>query len=159
MEKLDKFLHITDGIGLKIGILFLISIGTLTLVNVVTRFFGLAVKGFFEIIESLMIITALVSMMTAAFEKGQVAVDVLVMKLSKRNRAIFAIIASVASFLFWTSVTLATIFWFIRIGYSEATDVLGIPLIVFYIPWILGLIILVLILIREIYLDYKQVKS
>lgn len=150
MRKPIKILKSMSHAGLTMGTVFMLGIGAVTVLNVLLRVFNIAMTGFIEAIEILMIVAALGAMAFAVFEKTQVAIDVIVSRLSFNNRRRFEISALIASLVFWGLVGFATIDWFFRGAYTAVTDILKIPMWPFQVIWIIGLIFFWLVYLIEL---------
>lgn len=150
MERLVRILRSTSKIWLAVGITFMLAIGAITVLNVVLRLFNIAMTGFIEAIELMMIVSMLGAMAFAAFEKTQVAIDVIVGRLSAQNRMRFEAVALAASFVFWALVGWATLDWFIRGAYSAITDILKVPMWPLQVYWLVGLMFFCLVYLTEL---------
>jgi TRAP-type C4-dicarboxylate transport system permease small subunit len=68
-----RIYHFLDHLNLGIGVIFILGIGSLTLMNVILRFFNIAMMGYIELIEVMMIVAALCAMAMAVAGKIQVS--------------------------------------------------------------------------------------
>jgi len=139
MEYFNKILRSTSNLGVGIGIVFMVAIGVTTTLNVILRFFNIAMSGFLEAIELMMIVTGLGAMTVAVFEKIQVAIDILISRLSSRNKEVLEIVSLLVTLVFWGSILLATFNWIVGGAFKEQTDILKIPMLPFEIFWTIGL--------------------
>jgi TRAP-type C4-dicarboxylate transport system permease small subunit len=140
MQYFRKILQLTSRLSVGIGIIFTLAIGFTTALNVVLRFFfNIAMTGFMEAIEVMMIVAVLGAMTGAAFEKAQVAIDMLLNYMSPRKKATLEVVSMFASLVFWGSILWATIDWIVRGAFKEQTDVLKIHMLPFEIYWVFGL--------------------
>ena len=136
---LKSLIRLLDRLNLGIGILFILGVGFLTLMNVILRFFNIAMMGYIELIEVMMVVAALCAMTMAVAGKIQVSIDIIVVTLSKKNQEKLEILWSIICLIFWGAISWATVSWIIEGGYRERTDILNIPILPFQIVWILGL--------------------
>jgi TRAP-type C4-dicarboxylate transport system permease small subunit len=143
-------LRSTSRAGLVLGTVFMLGIGAITVSNVILRVFNIAMTGFIEAVEILMIVAALGAMAFAVFEKTQVAIDVIIGRLSSKNRGRFDIAALAASFLFWGLICWATIDWLFKGAYTAITDILKVPMWPFQVIWVIGLIFFWLVYLTEL---------
>ena len=152
MQMLMNILRSTSRAGLVLGTVFMLGIGAITVLNVVLRVFNIAMTGFIEAVEIFMIVAALGAMAFAVFEKTQVAIDVIIGRLSSKNRRRFDIAAQSASLVFWGLVCWATIDWLFKGAYTAITDILKVPMWPFQIIWVIGLIFFWLVYLTELLL-------
>jgi len=150
MGRLMNLLQSTSRAGLVLGTVFMLGIGAITVLNVILRICNIAMTGFIETIEILMIVAALGAMTFAVFEKTQVAIDVIIGRLSSKNRRRFDIAALSASLVFWGLVCWATIDWLFRGAYTAITDILKVPMWPFQVIWVIGLIFFCLVYLTEL---------
>jgi TRAP-type C4-dicarboxylate transport system permease small subunit len=135
--------------ALVLGSILMLGMGAATVVNVILRLFNIAMTGFLESIELMMVVTVFGAMSFAAFEKSQVAVDVLVNRLSPSNKIKLEILSLIANFLFWGLLGWATLDWVLSGAYEAITDVLHVPMWPFQILWLFGLLFFSLVYLQE----------
>jgi len=145
-------LQSTSHAGLALGVVFMLGIGTITTLNVILRLFNIAMAGFMESIEIMMVVAIMGAMSFAVFEKTQIAIDVLVNRFSPGNQKKLEIVALVASFVFWAAIGWATLDWLLRGAYTAITDILKVPMWPFQVYWSLGLLFFCLVYLTELLL-------
>jgi TRAP-type C4-dicarboxylate transport system permease small subunit len=146
---------------LVLGIVFMLGIGAITTLNVILRLFNIAMAGFMESIEIMMIVAIMGAMSFAVFEKTQIAIDVLVNRFSPGNQRKLEIVALVASCVFWAAIGWATLDWLLRGAYTAITDILKVPMWPFQVYWLLGLLFFCLVYLTELLLliSEKRIKE
>ncbi len=152
MKSLMRILRSTSRLALALGAAFMLGVGALTVLNVILRVFNVAMTGFIEAVEILMIVAALGAMAFAVFEKTQVAIDIIISRLSLDSRRGFDIAALAASLVFWGLVCWATVDWLFKGAYTAITDILKIPMWPFQVIWAVGLIFFLLVYFTELVL-------
>jgi TRAP-type C4-dicarboxylate transport system permease small subunit len=151
-----QILQSTSRAGLMLGTLAMLGIGAITCLNVILRIFNIAMTGFMESIELMMIVAILGAMAFAAFEKTQVAIDVVVSHLSPQNQKKFEIIALGASLVFWAAVGWATLDWLLRGAYTAITEILKVPMWPFQVFWLAGLFFFCLVYLAQVLLTVSE---
>jgi TRAP-type C4-dicarboxylate transport system permease small subunit len=152
IQQFKKALESTSHGALVLGTIFMLGIGAITILNVILRLFNVAMTGFIESIELMTIVATLGAMVFAAFEKTQIAIDVIIGRLSSQNRKRFETLAVAASLIFWALVGWSTFDWIRRGAYAAITDVLRIPMWPFEVIWLLSLFFFVLVYLVELLL-------
>jgi TRAP-type C4-dicarboxylate transport system permease small subunit len=150
IQKCIKFLQSTSHVGMVLGTLAMIVMGIATVLNVLLRVVNIAMPGYMEFIEVVMIICILGAMAMAVFEKTQVAIDVLINRLSPDNQKGFEIFALVVNFVFWGVVGWATLDWLLKESFTTVTEILKIPQLPFNIYWLLGVFFFCLVYLIEL---------
>ena len=151
MEYFNKILRSASNLGAGIGMVFMVAIGVTTTLNVILRFFNIAMSGFLESIELMMIVTGLGAMTLAVFEKIQVAIDILISHLSSRKKEALEIVSLLVTLVFWGSILFATFNWIVGGAFKEQTDILKIPMLPFEILWTVGLLFFCMVYIRNLF--------
>jgi TRAP-type C4-dicarboxylate transport system permease small subunit len=152
LQRCKLILQSTSRAGLVLGIVFMLGIGAITTLNVILRIFNIAMAGFMESIEIMMIVAIMGAMSFAVFEKTQIAIDVLVNSFSPGNQRKLEIVALVASCVFWAAIGWATLDWLLRGAYTAITDILKVPMWPFQVYWLLGLLFFCLVYLTELLL-------
>jgi TRAP-type C4-dicarboxylate transport system permease small subunit len=152
LQRCKLILQSTSRAGLVLGIVFMLGIGAITTLNVILRIFNIAMAGFMESIEIMMIVAIMGAMSFAVFEKTQIAIDVLVNHFSPGNQRKLEIVALVASCVFWAAIGWATLDWLLRGAYTAITDILKVPMWPFQVYWLLGLLFFCLVYLTELLL-------
>jgi TRAP-type C4-dicarboxylate transport system permease small subunit len=152
LQRCKLILQSTSRAGLVLGIVFMLGIGAITTLNVILRIFNIAMAGFMESIEIMMIVAIMGAMSFAVFEKTQIAIDVLVNRFSPGNQRKLEIVALVASCVFWAAIGWATLDWLLRGAYTAITDILKVPMWPFQVYWLLGLLFFCLVYLTELLL-------
>jgi TRAP-type C4-dicarboxylate transport system permease small subunit len=150
MRHLDSLMN-KSGRGIMIlSAIFLLSTMVLTVGNVLARIFGSVIAGTYELTEVLIVVVAGTALGYAALQKSHVVVDVITARLKKRVRVIINICTSTLGLVVWGLVTWQSInLLFIRWS-DEDTELLHVPYYPFRILWIIGLVFLCLVLVKDI---------
>jgi TRAP-type C4-dicarboxylate transport system permease small subunit len=149
MARFRAFLRSWSYFFLLIGVICQLSMGSLTFLNVICRALGIAMTGYMELVEILMIGVGMAALAISAFEKTQVAIDVVVNLFSAEHQIIFQIFASVVNLLFWGAMLWVTTDFVFGDSLHERTDILNVPVFPFYLLWVLGLVLLFLVFILD----------
>ena len=103
MIEMNRFLNIINWITRILsyaGAIILFGMMMLTTIDVVCRYlFNAPILGVLEITEFMMVCVVFLSLAYAQSNRGHVAVDVLVVRFSRRNRKVFNIINFLVSIL------------------------------------------------------------
>jgi TRAP-type transport system small permease protein len=149
MARFRSFLRSWSYFFLLIGVVCQLGMGSLTFLNVICRFLGIAMTGYMELVEILMIGVGMAALAISAFEKTQVAIDVVVNLFSTEHQIIFQIFASVVNLFFWGAMLWVTTDFVFGDSLHERTDILNVPVFPFYMLWVLGLVLLFLVFILD----------
>jgi TRAP-type C4-dicarboxylate transport system permease small subunit len=123
--------------------------GSLTFLNVICRALGIAMTGYMELVEILMIGVGMAALAISAFEKTQVAIDVVVNLFAAEHQIIFQIFASVVNLVFWGATLFVTTDFVLGDSLHERTEILNVPVFPFYVLWVLGLVLLFLVFVLD----------
>jgi TRAP-type C4-dicarboxylate transport system permease small subunit len=148
MEYFNKILRSTSHVGAVMGIVFMAAIGVTTTSNVILRFFNIAMSGYLEAIGLMMIVASIGAMSMAVFGKIQVAIDILISRLSSRKKEVFEIASLLVTLVFWGAILLATLNWIVGGAFKEQTDILKVPMLPFEILWAAGLLFFCMVYLR-----------
>lgn len=157
---MDKFAGIVQRlsrIGAIIACIFLFGIMMLIVVSIITRSWGEAIPGAWELTKLLMVVTVAFSLSYTAIKKGHIIVNVLESRLPEKIRGIIGIFTSficIASLIgmIWAGTMLLKNRWS-----TEQTDILDVYFAPFRVVWLVGLIIFCLVLIVDLSNLFKQV--
>jgi TRAP-type C4-dicarboxylate transport system permease small subunit len=149
MARFRSFLRSWSNLFLLIGVASQLAMGSMTFLNVICRSLGIAMAGYTELVEVLMIAVGISALAISAFEKTQVAIDVVVNLFSEEHQIIFQVFASVVNLLFWGAMLVVATDFVFGDSLHERTDILNIPVFPFYLFWVLGLVLLFLVFVLD----------
>jgi TRAP-type C4-dicarboxylate transport system permease small subunit len=133
-----------------VSAIFLLGTMALTVANVISRLFGSVIAGTYELTEVLIIVVAATSLGYAALKKSHVIVDIFVSRVPQRVQGIIDAFTSVLGLAVWGIVTWQSINLLLIRWSQEDTELLNVPYYPFRILWIIGLVFLCLILVKDI---------
>jgi TRAP-type C4-dicarboxylate transport system permease small subunit len=149
MEKYEKIITRMVAWGEAVAAAFLLGIMTLTVANVVFRFFGRAIAGTYELVEIGIVITASLALAYTSLTNGHVIVGIIVSFLSERMRTMLSVITTVISLFLWGVITWMSILLALKRGLQEETILLGITFLPFRLIWIYGLMVFIGVLLLD----------
>lgn len=139
-------------IGGYIAAVTLAAMMLLTVLDVFLRFvFNRPILGGIEITEHMMVVLSFFAIAYAGIEGIHVKVELLVKRLQRKAREIFAIIGYVLSLALCIPLTLVYIPEAITVkNFGEESEVLAIPAFPFYVVVIIGCTLLTLVVFIEL---------
>ena len=96
-------------IGVRIGGVFLIGLMLLTVLNIVLRFFGKTVPGYYDIIVVMLVIPISFALVYASVQKTHVVIDIVISRFSHRSQLIFKVFTSFLGLFLWILILFASI--------------------------------------------------
>jgi TRAP-type C4-dicarboxylate transport system permease small subunit len=155
MDNFVSIVHRISRIGTYIASGVLVAVVALVVVSIITRRFGWAVPGSYELVELLMPVAVGFALTYTAIMKGHVVVDIVMSRFSERVQTIAAGVTSflgmgIIATIVWAGTTLLQERWFV-----ERTDELDVPFAPFRIIWLCGLALFCLVLL----IDFVKVFS
>jgi len=159
--KWHYFVRITNflvNIGVKIGGVFLIGLMCLTVLNIVVRFFGKTVPGYYDIIVVMLVIPISIALVYASVQKAHVVIDIVISRFSIRSQLILQVFTSFIGLSLWVMILVASIGIIpekIRTG--EWSQVIGIPYLPFRLIWVFALFLFCVVLLIDTVNALKKV--
>jgi TRAP-type C4-dicarboxylate transport system permease small subunit len=146
MDRFVSIVHRISRVGTYIASGVLVAVVALVVVSIITRRFGWAVPGSYELVELLMPLAVGFALAYTALMMGHVVVDVVMSRFSQRVQTIAAVFTSflgmgIVAAITWAGATLLQERWFV-----ERTDELDVPFAPFRIVWLCGLSLFFLML-------------
>jgi TRAP-type C4-dicarboxylate transport system permease small subunit len=143
-------------VGTIIACSFLLGTMMLIVISIITRSWGEAIPGAWELTKLLMVVTVAFSLGYTAAKKGHIVVNILESRLPEKARnviGIFTGIICIASLIgmIWAGAVLLQSRWS-----TEQTDILDLSFAPFRVVWLLGLIIFCLVLLVDLSNLLKQ---
>jgi TRAP-type C4-dicarboxylate transport system permease small subunit len=128
----------------------LLGVVLLTVVNIITRRFGWAIPGAYELTELIMPVTIGFALAYTAITKGHIAMNLLVSRLPQRIQTVIESFDSVIGIgilaaLVWAGAGLLHERWLV-----EVTDTFDIPFAPFRTVWLVGLAVFCLVLLLDL---------
>ena len=146
-----EFITNKSGRGIMIiSAIFLLSTMVLTVANVLARVFGRVIAGTYELTVVLIVVVAATALGYAALQKSHVVVDVITARFPKRVQGIINSCTSALALILWGVITWQSISILIQRWSDEDTELLHVPYYPFRILWIVGLVFLCLVLVKNI---------
>jgi len=150
MDHFANIVHRIASAGKYIAGGLLIAVVALTVVSVITRRFGWAFPGSYELTELLMLVTIGFALGYAALTKAHIAVDLIFSRFPHRIQMIIESLTSIMGIaivagLVWAGARLLQERWFV-----ERTDSLGIPFAPLRIIWLFALLLFCLLLLIDL---------
>lgn len=144
-------------VGLAIGSSFLITIMLLTVADVISRTLWGAISGTYELVELFIVVAVSFAMAYTAHEKGHVIVEIVVSRFSKRAQVFVKAFVSIICLVTWGLIVWASIGILPeRVQLSERTPLLEVSYIPFRGLWTIGLIILCVVFLVDIYIALSK---
>ena len=145
MSSFNNIIQRITRIGAIIACSFLLGTMMLIVVSIVTRSWGEAIPGAWELTKLLMVVTVAFSLGYTAF-----IVNVLEPRLSGKNKAIIGVFISIVCIaalvgMIWAGATLLEDRWS-----TEQTDILGVYFAPFRVVWLIGLTIFCVVLLADL---------
>ncbi|MFC1532104.1 TRAP transporter small permease [Thermodesulfobacteriota bacterium] len=152
MESFAKIVHRVIMVCTAGGGAFLVGIMALTVANVISRLFGRAIAGSYEISELLIVVTVAFAIGYTAMMQRHITVKILVSRFSPRTQAIVGSISSILCLGIWAVIAWASI----RVALEktlagEYSDLLEVPFFPFRSVWVFGLILLCLVFLIDLF--------
>ena len=143
-----------------IGACALIVMVMVIVVDVTIRLFDIGVPGSYEIVEMAMVPLVFFVVARVQAEKKNIDMDLLYARFSKRGRAIIDLLVHLASFALFVFFTWASVLQAIsNYRVHEASAVLMIPLYLFNVLAALGLGLLCLVLLADLFASIRRLKG
>jgi TRAP-type C4-dicarboxylate transport system permease small subunit len=151
-NRFDNIVNRVIGAGVVIGSCFLIGLMLLMVTNIIIRLFGVTIQGAYEMSELIVVVPVAFGLGYTALYKGHVVINIIASRLSPLVRKIvqsFTLIvgAGIWAVVFWASVELIPK----KVQLGEQTEVLGFPYLPFRIIWVIGLALLCLVLLYNLF--------
>ncbi|MFC1821048.1 TRAP transporter small permease [Thermodesulfobacteriota bacterium] len=157
MGSFTKIVHRVIIVCTAAGGAFLVGIMALTVANVIYRLFGRAIAGSYEISELLIVVTVAFAIGYTAVRQSHITVKILVSRLSPLTQAIVGSVSSILCFGIWAVIVWASIRDSLQKTLAgEYSDLLEIPFLPFRAVWVLGLILLCLVFLINLYNALRQ---
>jgi TRAP-type C4-dicarboxylate transport system permease small subunit len=135
----------------------LLATMALVVANIVSRLFGPAILGSFELSSFMMIMVIGFALVYTTMERGHTVVKIVVSRFSKRAQAIAESFVLLIGASMWGLLTYGTLEYYLSRGLQDRTDVLEIPLLPVRCVWGFTLLIFTLMLLIYSYKSLVQV--
>jgi TRAP-type C4-dicarboxylate transport system permease small subunit len=146
---MDRFVSIVNRItrvGTYLAGGVLVGVIALVVVSIITRRFGWAVPGSYELVELLMPVAVGFALGYTALMKGHVVVDIVMSRFSQRVQTIVEGFTSFIGMGIIAAIVWAGTKLVLERGFVEQTDELHVPFAPFRIIWLCGLSLFCLLL-------------
>lgn len=153
-----RIVHLILNIGVFTGGAFLVGLMLLTVVNIIVRFFGKTVPGYYDIVLVMLVVPCSFAIVYASVQKTHVVIDILVARFTQRSQSILHVFTSFLGLglwavILWTSIGIIPE----RIRAGEYSTTIGIPYLPFRLAWVFALTILCLVLLIDLVKALGQV--
>jgi TRAP-type C4-dicarboxylate transport system permease small subunit len=146
--------------GTNIGAVFLIAIMFVICSNVVFRMFGAVIPGTYELVEVMVVIVAGFALSDTEIHHRHTNVDMVTTHLPKKIRLWLENACHLVSFVFWGLIAWASAgIMMDKAAKGEATDLLKISVIPFRAVWVIGLILICLVIIYNIFKNCGELRG
>jgi TRAP-type C4-dicarboxylate transport system permease small subunit len=150
MDNFVNIVHRISRVGTYIAAGVLVGVIALVVVSIITRRFGWALPGSYELVELLIPVAVGFALAYTALMKGHVLVDIVISRFSQRVQTIAAVFTSflgmgILAAIVWAGAKLLQERWFV-----ERTDELSVPFAPFRIVWLCGLSLFCLLLFIDL---------
>lgn len=143
--------------GTDVGAVVLAAIMFLICANVAYRIFGGVIPGAYDLVETLIVATAIFSVVDAELHKGHTNVDMVTMHLPVKVRLWLENFCNAICLVFWGIVGWASLrLTLAKAEVGETTEVIGMSIIPFRWIWVTGLALLCLVILMNMGKVFKQ---
>ncbi|MFC1820687.1 TRAP transporter small permease [Thermodesulfobacteriota bacterium] len=146
MGRLTQVIHRIGSMGAALGGVALIFVMLITIASVGYRFFGGVIVGSYELTELVIIVTVGFALIYTTLTESNVAVKILVDRLSRSTQTKLKIFTTILALCFWGWMAWETFFDTINRGMVERTEVFLFSLLPFKMIWVFALAVLTLVL-------------
>ena len=144
----------TDSVA--IGAAFLVGMMVLVVANIIYRLFGHVIPGSFELSELMIVVAVASALGYAAVHKSHIVVKIVVSRFSQRWQAIIEVLMSLISLATWAVIAWASFNVLSQRWLTEVTDLLDIPYLPFRIIFVVGLVLLCLVYVTDLFRALSQ---
>jgi len=143
-------------LGTGLGAVFLAGIMVLIVASIITRFFGRVIPGSYEMIELMIVVTVAFALAYTGLRQGHVIVNIIVSRFPQRFQGIVAGFTCLISLGIWGLMAWAAYDIAVEKGILEVTDYFLVPYIPFRFIFALGLLLLSLVFLIDMYEAMKR---
>lgn len=143
-------------LGTGLGAVFLAGIMVLIVASIITRFFGRVIPGSYEMIELMIVVTVAFALAYAGLRQGHVTVNIIVSRFPQRFQGIVAGFTCLISLGIWGLMAWVAYDIAVEKGILEVTDYFLVPYIPFRFIFALGLLLLSLVFLIDMYKAMKR---
>jgi len=144
----------TDSVA--IGAAFLVGMMVLVVANIIYRLFGHVIPGSFELSELMIVVAVASALGYAAVHKSHIVVKIVVSRFSQRWQAIIEVLMSLISLATWAVIAWASFNVLSQRWLTEVTDLLDIPYLPFRMIFVVGLVLLCLVYVTDLFRALSQ---
>jgi len=148
----EKIVRRLVGVSTVVGISFLIGVMILMVADIISRLLGGAISGTYELVELLIVVAVSFALAYTALEKGHVIVEIVVSRFSQRAQAVVKSFTYIICIVTWGLIAWANIGILPEKALlRERTPLLGVSYIPFRGLWTIGLILLCVVFLADLY--------
>lgn len=160
MNLYDKIMQRSIGFGAGIGAVALAGVMLIIMANVVYRALGGVIAGTYDLVEITVVIVAAFSIAGTEIHRRHTTVDMITTLLTDKIRLRLENGCNLISFFYWAIIAWgsAKITWE-KAQLGEVTEFIHISIIPFRALWVLGLVLICLVIIYNIYRNMRDLKD
>src|SRR4030042_2826517 len=157
MKLVEKLIKGTVNQTTNIGAVFLVAVMLLITINVIYRVFGGVIPGQYELVEIMIVVVAGFAIGDTEIHRRQTSVDMVTMHLPRKSKLWLENSCNLIGLVYWAFVALATIkLTMDKAAKGEHTDLLKISIIPSRVIWVVGLILICIVIIYNIFKNFKE---
>ena len=157
METFTLIIQRVTRVGTILAGIFLIGAMLLVVASVISRFFNVAITGSIELMQLMISVTIAFALAYTALRKGHVVVNILISRFPVMSGAIIGVVISFISLAIWILMSYAGAQFIFEKGMTELSETLRIPYAPFRSIFTLGLLLLSLSFVSDIFENLKKV--
>lgn len=160
MEIFNRIIQRITGGGAWAAGVFLVASMLLVVTSVACRaFFNIGVVGTYELLQLMMGVVIAFALVYTALRKGHVVVNIVISRFSLKTGAIIGIAMAFLSLAIWGITSGAVAEYIYEVRLTELSETLEVPYLPFRAVFVLGLLLLALSYISDIYDGIRKVRG
>lgn len=157
MNLFEKLIKGTVNQTTNIGAVFLVAVMLLICINVIYRIFSGVIPGQYELVEILIVVVAGFAICDTEIHRRQTSVDMVTMHLPKKPKLLLENGCNLIGLVYWALIALETIrLTMDKAAKGEHTDLLHVSIIPTRVIWVVGLILICVVIIYNIFKNFKE---
>ncbi len=156
MNSLANIVRRLSQVGMAVGAAFLVGMMVLIVGNIIYRLAGHIIAGTYELSELMAVVAATFALSYTAVKKGHVIIDILVPRLSQRTQTFLTAFSSLICLCTWAIIAWASFGILSERWLTEETRMLSVPFLPFRFVWVIGLLLLCLIYLVDLFTALKN---
>lgn len=156
MNRFADIIRRVTVLGTGLGAAFLAGIMVLIVASIIVRLFGRVIPGSYELIELMIVVTVAFALAYTGLKQGHVTVNIIVSRFPQRVQDIVAGFTCLISLGIWGVMAWAAYKIAVEKGILEVTEYFLVPYIPFRFVFALGLLLLSLAFLIDMYNALKR---